>query len=150
MGRKEVRSKINNMHMGFSSSQKGVALYLALAILAILLAIALGVAAIVIGQQQTLNMVGYSVVALYAADSGVERELYDRTYQGGVGAYSIFFDLDGDGTGIDKVDICPDKLVAISERKDACAYIEILSVAPLRIRSVGYYPEVNRALQIEF
>jgi len=133
------------------SSQKGVALYLALAILALLLAIALGVMAIVIGQQRTLTAVGYSVVAIYAADSGVERELYEKNFETAITSYSIFFDLNGNGkTGTDKVDNCPDKLQTLKENQDACAKIEIKAINPVQIYSAGYYSKVRRALDIKF
>lgn len=129
------------------SSQRGVALYLALAILAILLAIAFGISAIVIGQLRTLKAVGYSVVALYAADTGIEKELYAKNYQTQPEGYTYaeFLNLDGDsqvGSGS-----CP---AGLGDPDDACAQILIVSLEPLRIRSSGYYREVHRALEIEF
>lgn len=57
---------------------KGVSLYLTLVILGILLAAALGLAAVLLGQIKTIKGVGDSVVALYAADSGIEKALDDE------------------------------------------------------------------------
>ena len=59
-------------------SQKGVSLYLALMIMSVLLALALGISSIFLGQAQTLRQMGYSVVAFYAADTGIEEVLVNR------------------------------------------------------------------------
>ena len=56
-------------------SQKGVSLYLAVIIMLILLAIALGVSTILVGQIKTIRGMGNSVSAFYAADTGIETEL---------------------------------------------------------------------------
>lgn len=57
--------------------QKGVSLYLAIIIMAIILAIVLGLNTIFLGQIKMIRGMGYSVVALYAADTGVEKMLKD-------------------------------------------------------------------------
>jgi len=56
-------------------SQKGVSLFLSILILAIILAVVLGLTSILIGQIRTIKEMGKSVVALYAADTGIERTL---------------------------------------------------------------------------
>ena len=62
--------------MKFLISQQGVAIYLALIIVFILLGIGLGLSTILIGQIKMIRGIGYSVPAFYAADSGAERALY--------------------------------------------------------------------------
>ena len=57
--------------------EKGVALYLVLVIMGILLAAVLGLSAALIGQIKTIKGIGHSVKALYAADTGIERALLD-------------------------------------------------------------------------
>lgn len=57
-------------------SKKGAALYLALIIISVLLAIGTGLNTIIINQLKILKGVGDSVVAIYAADTGVEVALY--------------------------------------------------------------------------
>jgi len=59
--------------------QLGISLYLALMIMTILLAIALGLSTIFIGQTKMLREMGYSVIAFYAADAGIEKALVDRS-----------------------------------------------------------------------
>jgi len=65
-------------------SQKGVSLYLALLIMAILLSIGLGISAILFGQIKIIRGIGDSVVAFYAADTGIEEVLYRGTDVSGV------------------------------------------------------------------
>lgn len=57
------------------NSQKGVSLYFAVAITSLLLSIALGLAAISIGQIKTLKEMGDSVKAFFASETGMERIL---------------------------------------------------------------------------
>jgi len=59
-------------------NNKGVSLYLGLVIMAIFLAIALGLTTLLIGQLGIIKGMGDSVVAFYAADTGIERILTMR------------------------------------------------------------------------
>mgnify|MGYP001614360847 FL=1 len=61
-----------------NNSQKGVALYLSLMVMTTLLGIALGVNSIFLGQTKIVKMTGYSVLAFYAADAGIEETLMQR------------------------------------------------------------------------
>jgi hypothetical protein len=67
----------------FQFSKKGVSLYLALVIMFILIAIALGVSLIIVSQMKMMKGVGDSVVAFYAADTGIEQTLYQVRVGGG-------------------------------------------------------------------
>ena len=62
----------------FKNSKKGVSLYLALMIMFILLAIGLGVSLIIVSQMKMMKGMGDSVIAFYAADTGIERALYEK------------------------------------------------------------------------
>lgn len=59
----------------FKSSQRGVSLFLTIIMLSIILAIVFGLSAILISQIRTIQKMGYSVVAFYAADTGTEKSL---------------------------------------------------------------------------
>ena len=61
-----------------NKEQAGVALYLAIIVLIVLLAIVLGLTTIFIGQMRMVQEMGYSVIALSAADAGIEAVLMDR------------------------------------------------------------------------
>jgi hypothetical protein len=58
------------------SNTKGTILYFAILILSVIFAIAMGLSLIIFGQLKTQREIGYSVIALSAADTGVERALY--------------------------------------------------------------------------
>ena len=58
--------------------EKGVSLYLAIVVLTTLLGIALGINSIFLGQTQITRITGYSVIAFYAADAGIEEILIQR------------------------------------------------------------------------
>lgn len=58
-------------------SQRGVSLFLAIMVLSVILAIALGLSSILVSQIKIIRGMGNSVVAFYAADSGIEEALSD-------------------------------------------------------------------------
>lgn len=60
-----------------NKNSKGVSVFLAIMILSILLAIALGLNTILVSQIRMLKEMGDSVMAFCAADTGVERILYE-------------------------------------------------------------------------
>lgn len=57
-------------------SNRGVSLYLALLIMTVLLSIGFGISAILFSQIKIIRGIGDSVVAFYAADTGIEEVLY--------------------------------------------------------------------------
>lgn len=56
--------------------EKGISLYLTIIILAILLAISLGISTIFLGQTRMMTEIGNSIIAFYAGDTGIENMLY--------------------------------------------------------------------------
>jgi hypothetical protein len=74
--------------MQFSIFKRGVSLYLALIIMFILIAIGLGVSLIIVSQMKMMKGMGDSVVAFYAADTGIEHALYNKRVKGGTGNVS--------------------------------------------------------------
>ena len=73
----------------FKNSQKGVSLYLSLIIMFILIAIGLGVSLIIVSQMKMIRGMGDSVVAFYAADTGIERALYEKRVAGATEDFTI-------------------------------------------------------------
>ena len=55
---------------------EGIAIYLAVAVLSVVLAVALGVSMLSVGQMKNINQSGNSVVAFAAAETGIEWALY--------------------------------------------------------------------------
>ncbi|OGZ18564.1 MAG: hypothetical protein A2Z68_00670 [Candidatus Nealsonbacteria bacterium RBG_13_38_11] len=63
--------------MGNKTQERGVALFMTVLIMSVILAIGLGISGILIQQIRISGNIGNSVVAFYAADSGVEQQIYD-------------------------------------------------------------------------
>jgi hypothetical protein len=78
------------------TTNKGVSLYLALVIMFILIAISLGVSLIIVSQMKMIKGMGDSVVAFYAADTGIEHAMYDRRKDGGTGAVNGTLNISGE------------------------------------------------------
>jgi len=123
-----------------SELQKGVSIYFALMIMTILLAIALGMSTILIGQIKMIKRMEDSVIALYAADAGIEKILYDAS------------------TGIDITDPeynpCPPPPPCICNLGDACYTVTVLPYTDpdcpgdyYCIKSTGIYRKTRRAIQ---
>jgi hypothetical protein len=71
------------INMKLQTTKEGVSLYLALVIMSFLIAIGLGVSLIIVSQMKMMKGMGDSVVAFYAADTGIERTLYQVRRGGG-------------------------------------------------------------------
>ncbi|MEA3292915.1 MAG: hypothetical protein U9P88_00325 [Patescibacteria group bacterium] len=65
-----------------NEKSKGVSLYLALIIMAIILGIVLGLNALFISQTKTIRAMGNSVVSFYTADAGIERVMMEVVNNG--------------------------------------------------------------------
>ena len=60
----------------FNNSQKGILLIITFFILTIILAIVLSISTILYSEIKIIRNIGNSIVAFYAADSGIEKTLY--------------------------------------------------------------------------
>jgi hypothetical protein len=60
-----------------NKGQRGISIYLAVITMSILLAIIIGLDAILVGQIKATRDMGYSVTAFYAAETGIEEALND-------------------------------------------------------------------------
>jgi len=95
----------------------------------ILLSLALGINSILLGQAKTTQEIGNSVFAFAAAETGIERELYENntttvSYSGSVGDSSYTVQVIAPGSGN-----CP-------AGSNYC------------VKSVGTYKTINRAIYI--
>lgn len=74
-------------HKKEGKNEKGVSLLLSVIIMAILLAIVFGLGTILLSQSRQIREMGDSVVAIFAADTGIEEALYrlQPTFSGTVG-----------------------------------------------------------------
>lgn len=61
-------------------SQSGFALYFAIIIMSILLAVVFSISTITLAQIRSIRRMGDSIIAFYAADTGAERALYEGRF----------------------------------------------------------------------
>jgi len=113
-------------------NKRGVSLYIAIAIMAILLASVLGIGGILLSQFRAMRGIENSVITFYAADSGIERALRDWIDP-----------LYLDGTS-DSVGGANYTLTVLSTADAGC------SADNFCIISVGTYQETRRAIRVEY
>lgn len=112
--------------------QQGISLYLAFILMTILFTVAFGISAILISEIKIIKSMGNSVIAFYAADTGIEKVLIDR------GSPDLTPDYYSGslGNGADyevNITIPPE-----------CAAVNYC------IKSVGIYKETRRAIEIGY
>ncbi len=132
-------------------NEKGISILLAVLILSILLAIALGISHFVAQQTKMMREVGYSVKSFYAADSGIEEVLYTETIPLGPimvngSSYEIFCEC------CDR-DIKPDCPNSNPDCPGNCppATVDSACVAPnYCVKSIGNHQGYRRAIQVDY
>ena len=122
--------KLNVCVLGFKiyRSQKGVSLIFAIFILTFVLSIGLGTSTILIRQVKITREIGYSVIAFYAADSGIEEVLLMATpapASGLVNGASYDVQVENGGVG-------------------DCTALNYC------IKSIGSYKNTRRAIEIQY
>ena len=113
-----------------SSKNKGVSLYFGVIITSVLLAMALGISVIIFSQMKIIKGMGDSVVALYAADTGIERVLNEANP---TGTYSGVLSNDSSY----KADV-------LDPGTSDCS----ASTSNYCIKSIGVYMKTRRAIEI--
>jgi hypothetical protein len=118
-----------NLSINFQRKSRGVSIYIAFMIMAVLMVIAFGMSTILLGEMKVIKGMGDSVIAFFAADTGIERTLWENAttgdnYSGQVGEGSYNTTVLFPGTNS-----CP-------------------SSANYCIKSIGIYKNTRRAIQI--
>ena len=116
-----------------NTNQRGVSLYFTIIIMAVLLGIALGINALLIGQLKMIREMGNSVVALYAADTGIEQTLKNRANPFSVCSQSSC-----------SLDNGAQYYISITPKGGDC------SADNFCIKSVGSYKGTKRAIEITY
>jgi hypothetical protein len=116
-----------------NNNQSGLSLFLTIIIMAVLLAIVLGLGTIFLGQVVMLREMGYSVIALYAADAGIEKVLTNRENPE---------PLDGDSETLDNG--ASYHILVLSPGEEGCQALTFC------IKSVGTYKGVSRAVEVNY
>lgn len=115
-----------NFKFKIKNFEKGVSLYLSLVIMGILLSLALGINSILLGQTKTIQEIGNAVLAFYAAETGIEKNLYNNSQGTGSLENNATYFVTVFASGVDG---CPAGL-------NYC------------VKSVGTYKTTNRAIYI--
>jgi hypothetical protein len=72
------KNKIQNSKFKIQKLEKGVSIYLVILISTFILTVVLGLSTILISRIKVSREIGYSVIAFYGADTGIEKVLMDR------------------------------------------------------------------------
>ncbi|MFH1462752.1 MAG: hypothetical protein ABIG08_03615 [bacterium] len=134
--------------MKIKFSEKGISLLFIILIMSVILAIGLGISGILVQQIKTTEQIGYSVVSFYAADSGVEQELYELYREETPQSYFPNIPV---GSAMYTVKAKCGGNVALGE----CAFgdSEIdpdCTAANYCIKSIGSYQGTNRAIKTQY
>lgn len=122
-----------NLQKRNSDPQRGASLYLALLIIGILLAVILGLSTLSFLQLKMIREMGDSVSAFYAADTGIERELYDNNPVG-TPPYEVVLDpIENRKYRIE---------ILASEEGDCPQGVNYC------VQAVGFFKETRRAIRI--
>lgn len=131
--------KIQNPKPKNQKIEKGVSIYLVILISTFILAIALGLSALLIPRIEIGREISYSIVAFYAADSGIEKVLTEK--QSPLPSYDGFVDLNGN---------------SIQDSEDAVYHVDVFTPGPectalnFCLRSIGSYKGVRRAIEANY
>ena len=120
--------------MSKNKHQQGTTLYLSVMIMTILLAIAFGLSSIFLGQTKMIRGMGYSVIAFYAADTGIEEILMQRASPSSICTELSPCFLDNGAT----------YYIVIKTPGVDC------NAANFCITAVGAFKETRRAIEIEY
>ena len=119
--------------LSINKRQSGVSLFLAVITMTVFLAIVLGLSTIFLGQTRMFREMGYSVIALYAADAGIEKVLTQRNNPLSLNDYSATLANGSEYT-----------LSVLSSGESGC------SAPNYCIKSIGKYKGVQRAIEITY
>jgi Tfp pilus assembly protein PilX len=131
--------------MNPKDSQKGVAIYLALMVTIILLAIGLGISTIIVSQMVMIREMGDSVGAFYAAETGVERVLYEDKQCRTLGCGDLTFCAE-DNTSCDKGRSSQTNIPSDTATLDYTVNFTN-NVTEVEIQSRGSYKGTRRAIE---
>ncbi len=122
------------------NKNKGVSLYLSLIILSIIFSISLGLSALLMGQFKIIRGIENSIIAFYAADTGIEKTLYEFQC-----SYPLT-ELTNGATFQVEVRCNPDFLFC----PEGCLSDEGCSAPRFCIKSKGVFRQTQRAIEVRY
>lgn len=131
--------------MNLKNKEKGISLLFVIIIMTVILAIGTGLSTIFIQQGQMMTEIGYSVIAFYAADAGIERVLMMQPTP------IVEENLDADVPGASyKVSVVCGKDVSYSDCPSGLEIDSACNGLNYCMKSIGSYKTVKRAIEIEY
>ncbi len=128
--------------------EKGISLLFVVLIMSVILAIGMGISGILIQQTKMVGEIGKSIVSFYAADSGVERELFDL-YKSPYPQSDLsgFLSVNGSNDASFNVAV---KCGATSDCLAGFATSSDCSALNFCLKSIGSYQKTKRAIEIKY
>lgn len=122
-------------------NKKGVAVFLVVMLGAVILAVVLGLSALLVRQAVIVHQLSQSVLAFYAADTGIERLLYATRQEG----YDV-------GTCTPTPCQTPYPGTSDPAFTNGASYEDYVqdTTSSTELRSIGIYRQVRRALEISY
>ena len=144
--------KLKREKDGNNFKEKGISLYFAVVILSVLLAMVLAVSLMIARQTEMVKGIGDSVIALNAAETGIEAVLFAPDEYATDTLFYGHLDIDNDGLTASSSVSCTSS--AINFPGDACYAVK--KIAPgsncqakyYCIKSIGYFGKIRRALEV--
>ena len=129
-------------------NQEGISLLFVVLIMSVILSIGFGVSGIFIQQTRMMEDVGHSVASFYAADTGVEQQLYDlykAAEDNHLAEYTASFVENNASYEVRAVCSINNTACFVGIPSDAnCTAVNYC------IKSVGSYKDVKRAIEIKY
>lgn len=122
--------------------QSGSSILLAMLILIAILAIAFGIASLMYGEIKLLQEMPKSLKAYYAAETGIERKLYD------IRKNSDFNDM-GNPADLSDCSYGTSGVVCL-ESSDDCYSVNVTTGTPTIIKAYGCYKDTKRAVEVSY
>lgn len=135
-----------NTNMKSQNSKKGISVYLTLMIMIIILAIGLGISTIIVSQIKMIRGIGDSVAAIYAADTGIERVLYEDELCRQSGCGTLCLNQTSCDSGIAKC--LRDEGCTFSDNVGSSNYQVNFNDGATLIQSVGIYKDTKRSIEV--
>ena len=121
--------------------KKGVAVFLVVMLGAVILAVVLGLSALLVRQTVIVHQLSQSVVAFYAADTGIERILYAVRQEG--------YDVSACTPTPCQTSYQSGSDPAFTNGASYETYVQD-TTSSTQLRSIGIYRQVRRAIEISY
>ena len=132
-------------------SQKGISLLFVVLIMSVILSIGIGISGILIQQTKMMGEIGYSVVSFYAADSGIERQLFDLYKTPPEQLHQSQYIMANVGNNVSfTVNAKCGASVSSEKCLPGLSVAAECNAANVCIKSTGAYKETRRAIEIKY